>query len=48
MMRSLALTLRAASRRVLHDQDGQVESFVLALAIFLLILLVSGHRVVVQ
>jgi len=48
MMRSLASTLRAACRRGLQDEDGQIESFVLALVIFLLILLVSGHRVVVQ
>jgi hypothetical protein len=41
--------MRAAlRRRLFHDEDGQLETFVLALVIFLLILLVSGHRILVQ
>jgi len=41
--------MRAAlRRRLLHDEGGQLETFVLALVIFLLILLVSGHRILVQ
>ena len=41
--------MRAARRlRLLHDESGQLETFVLALVIFVLMLLVSGHRILVQ
>jgi hypothetical protein len=48
MMHSFAWIARAMRRSSPRDEEGQVESFVLALVIFLLILLVSGHRIVVQ
>jgi hypothetical protein len=45
--------LRAALRRArvldrFGDEGGQVEAFIIALAIFILILLISGRRIVVQ
>jgi hypothetical protein len=45
--------LRTALRRVrvldrLGGERGQVEAFIIALAVFILILLISGRRVVVQ
>lgn len=43
----LMMTLRDAIRRH-RGEDGQLETFVLALVIFLLILIISGRRVLVQ
>jgi hypothetical protein len=46
-------SLRAALRRAplldrFRNERGQVEAFIIALAIFVLILLISGRRIVVQ
>ena len=43
----LMMTLRDLLRRH-RGEDGQVEAIVLALVIFLLILIISGRRVLVQ
>jgi len=40
--------MRAFRRRILGDETGQLEAFALALVIFVLILLLSGRRVLVQ
>lgn len=41
--------MRAVLRhRIFRDESGQFEAFALALVIFVLILLISGRRVLVQ
>ena len=40
--------MRTALQRFLRNETGQLEAFALALVIFVLILLLSGRRVLVQ